>query len=289
MHCELLLNARSRKAAHTARTITVQLAESGIVVSKTHMVSRETSLAVILDTLRRQPPVLLVVAGGDGTISTTLGRLYDCGIEFAIIPLGTTNNIARSLRIPLHLDAAIDAISERSGVYIDLGDLGGEKFANVASLGVSAQIALRVTDRSKQKLGRVAYVWEGFRAMLFHKPVHVVIEDSARNITVHIRTHQLVIANGIYHAGREIASDASVDDGQLLVFALGDHRKISFIIATLGYMFGRARRISYGSYFVARDINIQTSKKYPVEIDGEVKRYTPAAVAVQKSAVKVRC
>lgn len=287
MECDLLINTGSRTARRGAEVLRA-LERSGFIVRKVHAVSRRSPLSKAVAAIKRRRPALLVVGGGDGTVSSVLNRLAGEPIEIGIVPLGTTNNFARSLSLPLGVDDAVATIKTCKGHPVDLGVLNGMYFTNVASVGMSADIARQTTDAAKRQWGRFAYALTGLRSLWTHRPFTVTVEDERRNLTVTLETHQLIVANGRYHAGREIAQDAAIDNGQLLVFALGGTSKLSLIKHLLDFYFGSRRRIVHASYYIGRNIRIATSEPHPIEIDGEVKKMTPVLASVERSAIKVR-
>src|SRR5512133_262500 len=73
-----------------------------------------------------------------------------------VLPLGTTNNFARSLGLPLHLPAALRILTEGKVADVDLGHVAGRHFANLTSLGLSVQVAEHVPHLLKRVLGRAA-------------------------------------------------------------------------------------------------------------------------------------
>src|SRR5690606_2607690 len=82
----------------------------------------------------------LILAGGDGTMSAAAPALRALGRPFGLLPLGTANDLARSLGIPLDPVEAADVIVDGGVRRIDLGLINGEPFFNVASLGLSAEV-----------------------------------------------------------------------------------------------------------------------------------------------------
>lgn len=107
-------------------------------------------------------------------------------------------------------------------------------------------------------------------------------------LKLHFETHQVIIANGRFHAGREIAIGAELDSRELVIFKLGGRSRLSFLWHTIDYYWGRRRTIVHEAYLIARDVKITTSRPQPVELDGEVKFTTPLSVKVRSNAVKVR-
>lgn len=77
----------------------------------------------------------ILIAGGDGTISSGVESCLNCGVPLGIIPAGTHNHFARDLAIPLALRDAVDCIAEGNVARVDVGDVNGLPFINNSSVG----------------------------------------------------------------------------------------------------------------------------------------------------------
>lgn len=106
---------------------------------------------------------------------------------------------------------------------------------------------------------------------------------------LHFETHQLIVANGRFHAGKQIATGARLDSRELVIFKLGGPSRLSFLWHMFDYYFGPRRTVYHSSYLIAKAITINTSFPQPVELDGEIRAKTPIAVTVHPRAVKVIC
>jgi diacylglycerol kinase family enzyme len=87
---------------------------------------------------------MVIVGGGDGTLSSNIDYFKDRDTVFAILPLGTANSFARSLHMPLDLDGAVEVIAHGEPSRIDLGCINGDYFGNSAAIGLSPLIAKSV-------------------------------------------------------------------------------------------------------------------------------------------------
>ncbi|MHC5722287.1 MAG: diacylglycerol kinase family protein, partial [Nostoc sp.] len=88
---------------------------------------------------------LVIIGGGDGTLNAAVDALVDTQLPLGILPLGTANDLARTLEIPNSLSEACKIIAYRNLHRIDLGWVNGKHFFNVASLGLSVKITERLT------------------------------------------------------------------------------------------------------------------------------------------------
>lgn len=285
---DLLINTNSRAARQQSRRIVDTLEATGFRVGRLHEIGRKLPLDRAITSIKRRKPGLLVVGGGDGTISSVLDKLVTTDIEIGLIPLGTTNNFARSLGIPLDIDGAIEILRTKKACSIDLGQVNGEYFTNVAGLGLSAQIARVVTNKQKRRFGRFTYAVVGLKLFFHYEPFFVTLQDPDRELSITMETRQVIVANGRFHAGKEIAEDAKIDNGQLIIFALGGRSRISFFKHMIDFYIGKRRKVRHASYFIGKSVSITTNRPTVVELDGEVKTITPLSLTVASGSVRVR-
>lgn len=285
---ELVINAASRKGRALHKEVIAACARHGIVLEKTHLLTKDTTLEAILTDVVARQPKLVIVGGGDGTISDAVDHLVNSPVELGILPLGTTNNFARSLELPLTIDECVQRIKARAARPVDLGKIGQEYFANVAGIGLSGLVADTVTDELKKRLGRFAYAWTGLRLLVTHKPFFVTVKDAHEDLEVTFETHQVIVANGRYHAGKKIAEEARVDNRELIIFTLGGRSKLSLLYHLLDFYLGQRRSVRHSSYLIGRHFSLATDRPQRVELDGEVKFETPITIEVAPKVVRVR-
>lgn len=288
MKAELLINPRSRRAKQAVAPIIQGLTSRGFTLTAVTKLKKRDKLDNVLSGILTRNPKLLIVGGGDGTISEVVDHVAGKEITLGVLPLGTTNNFARSLNIPLDIDGALDALQNSRAQKVDLGNVNGDFFTNVTGVGLSARIARNVTNTTKRRLGRAAYAVVGLLSFATHTPFRATIRDVHGGLQVHVETHQLIIANGRYHGGRLLAKDASVDNHELIVFALGGRSKLSFAKHLLDFYIGPRKNVAHASYMIGRNFEIITDTQQPVELDGEVKLSTPIHASIEAAAVKIR-
>ncbi|MDR4305693.1 hypothetical protein IHQ68_03525 [Chelatococcus sambhunathii] len=124
-------------------------------------------LGAVLDELGRgDDHEEIIVGGGDGSLSRSLGRLLATGKVFGVLPFGTMNLLARDLGVPAEMDEAIRALSRAEPTRIDLAAINGRPFHSISGLGFFTQMArAREAARGLQGLGRyAAFGYAAFRA-----------------------------------------------------------------------------------------------------------------------------
>ncbi len=159
----------------------------------------------------------VVLAGGDGTVNAALGALRKADRPFGLLPMGTANDLARTLGIPTDLEAAADIIAAGHVRRIDMSTVNGHPFVNVASIGLAVEVALRHRGPRKRRLGVLNYPlvwWEAYRAMRPFR-VRITCDQAVRDE----RCIMLAVGNGRhYGGGLTVHEDAWIDDGQLTLY-----------------------------------------------------------------------
>ena len=230
---------------------------------------------------------MVIVGGGDGSLSCAVDELVDRDCVFALLPLGTANSFARTLGIPLDLDGAIQTIATGRRRRVDLGVIDGDYYANSAAIGLSPLIGATVPHGLKRWLGRFGYliwaIWSIFRFRPFHLTVET--EDGERH---EMDALEVRIANGPYHGGVEVVDDAEVDSGEIVVQAVTGRAKHRLVRNWLAVLMGdrHAKRETVID-FHGRKLRLITDPPLPISIDGEVLGRTPATVEVAECAIEV--
>jgi diacylglycerol kinase (ATP) len=282
----LVVNVRSRQGRRHYQGLPSRLAAAGVPVSATFPIEDPARLHQILGEALALDPDLLVFGGGDGSLTAAAATLAHRDSALGVLPLGTTNNFARSLGLPLDLPGAVATLASGKVADVDLARAGEHVFANMASIGLSVEVARAAPARLKRILGRGAYTLTALR----HLPAHasfratLTVDGTQRELW----THQLNIANGAYHAGRRIARGASIDDRELIVYRLGDASRLRLTSQTLDQVaFGPRRPLTAGPYLTTGELWVATDPPLPLDLDGEVRGITPVRISLLPQALRV--
>lgn len=280
----LLINQHSRKGKQLLSQATLELQALGfelIVKSTDH--ARELS-----DTIRRhQNQVeLVIIGGGDGTLNSAIEGLINTKLPLGILPMGTANDLARTLGIPTDLSAACQVISNGKVRLIDLGWVNGQHFFNVASLGLSVQITQRLTKDVKQRWGVLAYAFTALQTLWSARPFRAEIR--VKNQSFNVKTIQIAIGNGRYYGGgMTVAEDATIDDRRLDLYSLETKHWWEIIALLPAIRQGNHNSWPNVRALHAQEIEINTSKRRPINTDGEITTQTPAKFRVIPQALAV--
>ncbi len=229
---------------------------------------------------------LVILGGGDGTLNRAAPALVESGLPLAILPLGTANDLARSLDLPLDPLAAARFIPTAAARPVDLGWVNGHYYFNVASVGFSAELAGELTAKSKKTWGVLGYAVAAVRVLRRVRPFTVTIEHDGT--VERVTTIQVSVGNGRhYGGGMTVAETAAVDDGKLDFYSLEiDHwwRLIALLPALRRGTHGRAADVRA---FHAQEIRLTTRRPRPVNTDGELTTHTPAHFKVVPKILQV--
>ena len=294
----LIVNTRSRRGRRLFATARRRLA-GGVSLAAVFPVPDPAELGSVFRTALELRPDLVVVGGGDGTLKEAVGHLVHRDVALGVLPLGTTNNFARSLGLPPRLTGAagvirrgkvadVDAglVRRDAGAVPDAEALAGEVFANMVSLGMSVAVAERAPAGLKRIVGRTAYALTALHRMPVHQPFRATVRTAYD--TLDFVTHQLNIANGAHHSGRPIARDAGPDDRRLAIYRLGDESRHRLAGATLRHMFaGHRRSLDEAAFITTREVRVETDPPMPVDVDGEIRGRTPVTVTLLPNALRV--
>ncbi|GII92314.1 diacylglycerol/lipid kinase family protein [Sinosporangium siamense] len=283
----LVVNTHSRRGRRRFPEVAAQLRDAGFRPIGTFAVTDTTRLRKALDAALALEPDLLIVGGGDGTLSTAVKYVAHRDVALGVIPLGTTNNFARSLALPLDVAGAVRVFSDGKVADVDLGLAGDFTFANLSSVGVSAEVAARVRPWLKRLLGRAAYPLTAFTVLPGHRPFRVVLTVDGRRHE--LLTHQLNIANGRFQGGWQIAKDISIDDRKLVAYQLGSGKRLRLLLETMvRATTGRWRSLAGGPFVVGREMVLDTVPSgMAAEVDGEVLVRTPVTLRAEANGLRV--
>ena len=283
----LVVNTRSRRGLRLYQAARSHLEAAGFDLLGLFPVHRPGGLAASLAAAVDLRPDLLVAGGGDGTLSLASRHLAYRDIALGVLPMGTTNNFARTLGIPLDVAGAVSLLTNGKVADVDLGEAGGTFFANLVSVGLSGHVAATVPHGLKQLLGRAAYPLTAAARLPAHRPFRATI-TTARDERRTLTTHQLNIANGSFHAGRPITADASADDRLLVAYTLGSGGRLSLVAAIVRHALAGARRSHAEPTFLATsELWLHTDPPLPLDIDGEVHGRTPVRIMLAGNALRV--
>lgn len=233
---------------------------------------------------------LIVVGGGDGTISAAAGALAGTKTSLGILPLGTLNHFARDLGIPMKLDEAAKVIAAGQTRVVDVAEVNGRTFINNSAIGL---YPLMVIDRDlqQQRLGRskrFAMVVAALRtlARFHHDRLTLTVNDEQARLD----TPLLFVGNNDYRI--DIGAPGhrdSLQDGKLCVLVMRKKTRRGLIAASIRALLNRTRPDDMVRLDDVARLRVASRRTHlPISVDGEVTALTsPLDYKVRKRALKV--
>ena len=256
-----------------AEVVVTEKAEAGI----------EAASAAALDGID-----LVVAVGGDGTVRSCAEGLARTGVPLAVVPHGTANLLARTLRIPGHPRAALAVALDSGGVdrVIDLAVADAVPFTAMAGMGLDAAVV--AGTRLKHQFGWLAYAMSGaVHLSLPPARFSIRLDDAA---PVEREARSVVVGNsGLLPGGFSLLPDARLDDGMLDVGVLAPRGPFGWPRLATRVLTHSRRQDGMLERFLARKVEITTRTPLPREVDGElVTAGHSLTVTVQPGALTVR-
>ncbi|MFA6031366.1 MAG: lipid kinase [Myxococcota bacterium] len=279
-----IVNPRARNGLKLADDVRKTLEGGGLILLDDQPGREETVSDVIIR--RRSDCDLVVLGGGDGTLNSSAKGLVKTGLPLGIVPLGTANDFAKTVGIPSDPVKAAALIVSAKPRPMDLGDVNGQLFFNVASIGFSAELAAELSEKAKKRFGKLGYTLVAARLLARSRLFTAYLEHDGS--TEKIRTLQVSVGNGKYYGGgMSVEETATADDGQLDFYSLEvDHWwRLLTLLPSL-------RKGTQGKWddvraFATTELVVKTSRPRPVNTDGELTTWTPAYFKILESAIHV--
>lgn len=282
----LISNPKSRNGGGEEITAAIRkLRANGVTVKHLKSSSAEESQQEILNGARGCEAIM--VAGGDGTVSSVAGAVYKCQIPLAILPMGTANDLARSLAIPNDAEQACDAFLTGQLKSIDLGNINDTFFFNSVTIGLGTKITRELTAEIKKKWGVLSYLKAFFSALVKADAFRAKLTiDGKKNRR---RLMHISVGNGRFYGGGNVINErCEIDDGFLYVYALRPQSVISLLTLAPLLRFGKQWNNDRVITKRAKTVNITTKPSgKQVHADGESIAVTPVKIKLIEKTIQV--
>lgn len=252
--------------------------------------ARENQLKDHIENVGRDNIKMVLIAGGDGTISSYIELMVNYKLTLGIIPSGTFNNFARDCEIPLNRDEALKVIANNETIEIDAVKVNDKYFVNNSSIGLYVH-SVKIRERNQEQ-----YSLNKFSAMLlamvrvFYFFPMVYIEIKSKEFKSKIKTPFVFIGNNEYEFDLlSLGARKSLNEGKLYVYY--SKCKYRFCLIKIGFkaLFGALKN---EKDFIAESVNEFTihskKRKITVAADGEIfKMNTPLHYQIIPKAIKL--
>ncbi len=279
----LVINTNSRSGRAALASARQALTQAGLQVTACTPEDPAACQRAIREHAGRVARV--IIGGGDGTIRAALDAILATDLPLGVLPLGTANDLARTLGLPLDLPAAARIAAADHWRAIDVGRVNQTPFLNVAHIGLGTRVTRRLSTGIKGNWGIFSYAIAAMRAVRqAHRFEATITLDGQAHRQ---RTVQIGIGSGrFYGGGMQIFRRAAIDDGSFDLYSVRTAGAWQLMRLAPSIWAGR---YAGPALFRARAqcIEIVTDRPRPVTADGEFVTDTPARFEMLPGALRV--
>jgi diacylglycerol kinase (ATP) len=230
-------------------------------------------------------PQRVVVAGGDGSIGCGAEIAARAGVPLAVVPVGTANDFARAMKIPLDAAEASElAVRGSRTETLDLGAFDGRAFVNAASAGLSP-VAARKAHGLKRMLGPLAYAVGALRAGLTAEPLRCRVRCDDAELFGGRAWQVTVACTGAFGGGARVEADPR--DGVLDVVVIEATSRARLAMHAYGVRAGRIEGHAGVVTGSGREVEVDTGRPTDFNVDGEIVDAAEIRCTVQARAFEV--
>jgi YegS/Rv2252/BmrU family lipid kinase len=236
----------------------------------------------------------MVVAGGDGTMNEVINGLllssdFHAGREappIGLIPLGTSNVLARELGIPLKIDEAVHRALTGTPKKISLGKINGRYFSLMAGIGFDGETVFRVREGIKKISGKGAYLLSGIQTLMRYNPSLIQVTTAKETFS----GFTVVVGKAHYYGGGfQITPKADITEPLLDVCILKSRTKKKLLRFISGVITKRHLALDDVVYRRVAKVTVTSRDTVYVQTDGDYCGTLPATIEVFRDAVSIIC
>jgi diacylglycerol kinase (ATP) len=232
----------------------------------------------------------IVVAGGDGTLNGVVNGLAAKAknVRIGIVPLGTGNDFARTLGLPLSIEENLDILRSAKTRRIDLVRVKSKRaryFVNVSAGGFSGMVNEKLTSKIKRTWGPLAYIRGAAAALPQLHAYHTqILLDDDEQLSAEL--YNVVVANGRFVAGGvPIAPDADPSDGFLEVVLIPKLCAPEIALLAAEIVLGKHLSSKATIFRRAKKISVRSRPGMWFNVDGELVGNAPAVFQILPRAL----
>jgi len=263
------ISGGARQAATRARVrLAATIADAHATQADIHVTERVGHARVLAAAAAAAGTRLVIVWGGDGTINEVASALAFTGVPLGIVRAGSGNGLARELGVSTRPEIALAAALDARPRAIDIGEIEGRRFVNLAGIGLDAHVASRFNAPGHRR-GFFGYAATTAQALTGYVPQEYRL-SSSDGTSVDVRALLVTIANSQqFGNGALIAPGARVDDGLLDLVTIEERSRWATLCSVPRLFNGTVHRLRGCRIQQVRDVTIEAELPMTFHVDGE--------------------
>ena len=232
---------------------------------------------------------IIVACGGDGTINEIANCLVGSSVKLGIVPMGSGNGLASSLKIPKSITEALKVIKKLNSTKIDVGEINKHYFFSNTGIGFDANVINNYSKTKQREL--ISYLRASFNTFLYN-PSKLFLEIKTDSQTLSLKPFMVFVSN-TNEMGYDISltPKASIQDGMLDAIVVEPLNKLEIIYFAFLLLIRKPQSFKKAHYFLTQNLEIKNLGVGGMlaQIDGESKEITtnPINITIRKSALSV--
>jgi diacylglycerol kinase family enzyme len=214
----------------------------------------------------------LIAGGGDGTISAAAGVAWKKGLPLGVVPAGTMNLFARSLKLPLDIWASLETLANGRVVNADIGTADGRPFVHQFSAGLHARmVRMRDAMNYGSRMGKIAANVRASVGVMLNPP-EFEVEFEADGHHEHRRVSAINVSNNPFGDNSLMFSE-ELNSGHLGFYLTDPLRPSGVARLAFDVMRGKMRQNASVTEMHARAVDLHFPKLYKnanCVLDGEL-------------------
>ncbi|MEO6848904.1 MAG: diacylglycerol kinase family protein [Chthoniobacterales bacterium] len=257
--------------------------------AEVHVLTKTDCVKDLIDQAEAEGCRGIVSAGGDGTVRSIATAMVGRKTPLGILPLGTFNNTARNLCIPLDLEEAVKCVCHGKVTGMDVGKSSDNHyFLEAAGVGLDAAL---FPIGEEVKSGRFGRLLEAFRIAFSYRPKRIALDIvDHTGATTHLKTRAIwiLIANGIHYGSNiEVSPEASLYDGLLTVKIIHRFSAMNMLVHFLAVILPIKPSLPKFTTYEIKSIRMESHSRVPFHVDGEKSGNLPIMFEVLPLALNV--
>ena len=232
---------------------------------------------------------IIVACGGDGTVNEIASCLVGSSVKLGVVPMGSGNGFAATLKIPKSIIGALNIIKESNNTQIDVGEINKNYFFSNTGIGFDANVINNYSKTSQRKL--TSYL-RAFLLTFFNNPASHTLKITTESQSMKLKPF-MVFASNSNEMGYDVSltPKASTQDGVLDIIIVEPLNKLEIIYFAFLLLIKKPQRFKKAHYFLTKNTEITNLDKggFLAQIDGEPRQINTNTIkiTVKKKALSV--
>ena len=232
---------------------------------------------------------IIVACGGDGTVNEIASCLVGSSVKLGVVPMGSGNGFAATLKIPKSIIGALNIIKESNNTQIDVGEINKNYFFSNTGIGFDANVIKNYSKTSQRKL--TSYL-KAFLLTFFNNPASHTLKITTESQSMKLKPF-MVFASNSNEMGYDVSltPKASTQDGVLDIIIVEPLNKLEIIYFAFLLLIKKPQRFKKAHYFLTKNTEITNLDKggFLAQIDGEPRQINTNTIkiTVKKKALSV--